>query len=102
MSRKLTYEYVYNYFNILKDEPLYENYIQSQKEAKESYKVWDTSKYAVDHIFPRIAFIDNNLDKIYNHKLIKEICNLRENLRIIPQKENSDKHAKYNQEEFMT
>ena len=64
-------------------------------------KIIDKNIYEIDHIFPRKAFIDNNLDNIHTPSIIKQICNLRENLRIIPHEENSDKRAKYNQEEFM-
>lgn len=91
---------LYN-INILYDEPLYENYIQSQNNAKLSNKNWDRTRYTVDHIFPRIAFVDNNLDKIYDVKLIKKICNSRDNLRIVSMEENSLKFSKYNQEEFI-
>jgi hypothetical protein len=87
--------------NILKDEPLYESYLLSQQEAKDSDKDWDTTKYSVDHIFPRIAFIDSNLDNLYNLTVIKEICNSRDNLRIILKEENGSKGGKYNQEEFI-
>lgn len=86
---------------ILVDEPLYKNYIQSQNKAKISDKNWDRTEYTVDHIQPRIAFIDNNLDILYDKKLIKEICNSRDNLRIISQKDNGSKLGKYNQEEFI-
>ena len=90
-----------NKIDILKDEPLYENYIQSQQEAKQSNKNWDRTKYTVDHIYPRKAFVDNNLDKIYELKVIKKICNSRDNLRIITEADNRDKWYKYNQQEFM-
>ena len=91
----------HNKLNILKDDPNYKNHIQSKKEAKLSDKLHDRSKYTVDHIFPKIAFIDNNLDKIYELKIIQKICNLRKNIRIILQEENRDKWYKYNREEFM-
>ena len=48
-----------------------------------------------------MAFIDNNLDKIYDVKIIKEICNSKDNLRIVNNKENKSKYNKYNQEEFI-
>lgn len=57
--------------------------------------------YQVDHIYPRIAFIDNNLDKLYDKRIIKKICNLRENLRIIKDDDNIIKSGKYNQEKFI-
>ena len=60
-----------------------------------------TNEYNIDHIFPRVAFIDNNLDRIYDKKLIYEICNSIDNLRIIPKEENTSKGGKYNQDEFM-
>jgi hypothetical protein len=75
--------------NTLKDDPNYETYLINK------------IKYSIDHIYPRVAFIDNNLDKEYNSKIVKQICNLRENLRIIPMNENKSKSGKYNQEEFM-
>ena len=87
--------------NILKDDPLYDNYIQSQTDAKESENIYEKTKYTVDHIQPRIAFVDNNLDKIYGEPLIKKICNSRENLRIISRKNNGSKGGKYNQEQFL-
>ena len=87
--------------HVLQDDPNYNNYIQSQNEAKLSDNVWSRTEYHIDHIFPRIAFIDNNLDKLYNQTIIKEICNLRENLRIVHQKENGSKSGKYNNDEFM-
>ena len=90
-----------NKLHVLSDDPNYINHIQSQKDAKASGNRWDRSDYTIDHIQPRIAFIDNNLDKKYDPVIIKEICNLRENLRIIPRTENGSKGGKYNQEEFM-
>lgn len=87
--------------NILKDDPNYNNYITSKKEAKESNRPHSRTKYAVDHIYPRTAFIDNNLDKIYDIKVIKEICNCRENLRIISYKDNLNKSGKYDNDKFM-
>lgn len=85
----------------LSDDPNYNNHIQSQKVAKVSSNRWARSDYTVDHIHPRVAFVDNDLDKLYDPIIIKEICNLRENLRIIPKEENGSKAGKYNQEEFM-
>lgn len=67
----------------------YHNYINNKK------------LYNIDHIFPRIAFIDNNLDELYDKKLIREICNSIDNLKIILKKDNESKGGKYNQEEFM-
>ena len=87
--------------SILNNDPNYNNYIQSQKEARLTDQYWDKTIYSIDHIFPRIAFIDNNLDVIYGDIFIKEICNLRENLRIITKEDNGSKGGKYNQEEFM-
>ena len=91
-----------NKLHTLSDDPLYTSYIHSQKQAKQSDNIHARSEYSVDHIQPRIAFIDNNLDNIYGDTIIKNICNLRENLRIISQKENRDKWSSYNQEEFMS
>ena len=89
------------HLHILKDDPLYESYIQSKIEAQESGKKHEKTKYTVDHIFPRVAFIDNDLDNIYGQTIIKEICNLRENLRIIPREENGSKGGKYTQDQFL-
>lgn len=76
-------------YKILNDDLNYNNYL------------YNKNLYNIDHINPRIAFIDNDLDKLYDKKIIKKICNLRENLRIITKEENLSKRAKYNQEEFM-
>ena len=75
--------------NVLKDDLNYDSYLNNKE------------YYSVDHIHPRIAFIDNDFDKLYDKQIIKEICNLRENLRIIPKELNGSKGGKYNQEEFM-
>ncbi len=75
--------------DILIDDLNYNNYIQ------------DKTIYDIDHIFPKKAFIDNNLDNIYNETLIKEICNSRDNLRIILRKENRSKSGKYDQQDFL-
>ena len=83
--------------NILNDDPLYNCYLQSKLFTNNRNK----PRYTVDHIYPRIAFIDNNLDNIYNKWVIKNICNSRENLRIISAKENGSKGSQYIQEEFM-
>lgn len=77
----------------LYNDPLYNNFIND---------VETPTKYTVDHIQPRIAFIDNDLDKLYDLNIIKEICNNTDNIRIIPRTENGSKGGKYNQEEFMT
>lgn len=79
---------------ILKDDTNYNNYIISKN-------IKSKTEYQVDHIYPRVAFIDNNLDIIYNKNLIKEICNSRNNLQIIHQTDNNYKAGKYIQEEFM-
>ena len=80
--------------NILSDDPNFNNYLEEK--TKNTKNMYD-----VDHIFPRTAFIDNNLDLIYDIKIIKEICNSRDNLRIINNKENKSKSSKYNQQEFL-
>lgn len=80
---------------ILHDDPNYENYKKLIKDKT------GRNIYSVDHIFPKIAFIDNDLDKLYKPDVIKEICNLRENLRIILNKDNNSKNGKYDQKEFM-
>jgi hypothetical protein len=87
--------------HILKDDPNYDNHLQSKHKAQLNPSRWAKSEYAVDHIFPRVAFIDNNLDNIHGGVLIKEICNLRENLRIINRKDNQTKAGKYSQEDFL-
>ena len=87
--------------HILNDDPNYTNHINSQIAAKASSNIWDRSDYTVDHIFPRKAFIDNDLDNIHGPLVVKNICNLRENLRIISRKDNGKKAGKYNQEEFI-
>lgn len=81
--------------DLLYDDPNYNSYIKNIKDK--------TGKniYSIDHIFPRIAFIDNDLDKIYKSYQIKEICNSKDNLRIILNSENNSKNGKYNQEEFL-
>ena len=61
----------------------------------------DNTKYNIDHIFPRKAFIDNDLDKVYDVSLIQKICNSPDNLRILPKKENLKKGSKYIQEDFI-
>lgn len=97
-SRKKRLKYLqfsYYHFNILNDDPMYKNYLKYKKESKDNI-------YSVDHIFPRVAFIDNNLDKIYDEKIIKRICNIRENLKIVTKKYNTAKSGNYNQKEFIT
>ena len=89
---------------ILKDDPLYVEYLVSYNEAKEKRlngEYHSKSKMVVDHIFPRIAIINNNLDIIYEMNLCQKIINLRENLRIISHEHNGFKGGKYNKEEFM-
>lgn len=97
-TRKIRSDYLkFNIKNIdiLKDDPNYYNYINNiGTQLKQN-------QYNIDHIYPRIAFIDNNLDEIYDIKIIKEICNLRENLQILPRFKNNSKHSKYIQEEFI-
>jgi hypothetical protein len=93
----------YKHEIILSDDPMYNLYIASKQiftQTKKS-KYGAKPKYSIDHIQPRIAFIDNDLDNIHGTKIIKKICNLRENLRIIPKEENGSKGGKYIQEEFM-
>jgi hypothetical protein len=94
-----------NKIQILRDDPNYDLYLSSYNEAEFQRKLtgnkYIKSIMSVDHILPRVAFIDNNLDEIYDKKVIKKICNLRENLRIIPKEENGTKSGKYNQDEFM-
>ncbi len=90
---------------ILKDDPNYDTYksakIKSKLESKLNNNPHVKCSMTVDHIFPRTAFIDNDLDLIHDSKIIQKICNLRENLRILPREENGSKGGKYDQEEFM-
>lgn len=58
----------------------------------------DRSKYEIDHIFPRIAFVNYNIDNYPD--LALELCNHKSNLRIILKDENRSKRGKYNKEEF--
>lgn len=78
-----------NNIDILKDDINYYNYKQ------------DRFNYNVDHIFPRKAFIDNDLDINYDMDIIYKICNSRNNLQIITKKANIKKHGKYNQKQFI-
>ena len=89
------------HINILKNDPNYKLHFQFDNEYKRKNNNVINKKYSVDHIFPRVAFIDNEFDKIYGEELCKKIANKRNNLRIIDQKYNSSKGGKYNQEEFM-
>jgi hypothetical protein len=72
-----------------------------QQDENYNNYLMNSDLYAVDHIFPRIAFVENNLDNLYEPKIVKAICNSLDNLRIILRKENSDKRAKYDTEKFM-
>lgn len=89
--------------DILKDDPNYDNFIYYKQFAKDNKKSMHELRniYSVDHIYPRIAFIDNDLDKKYDIKIVRKICNLRENLQILELSENVSKNGKYNQEEFI-
>lgn len=91
---------------ILNDDPNYEQFLLACEESKLKRKLTGNkhikSDITIDHIFPRIAFIDNDLDNIYGTNTIKKICNLRENLRIISKSNNCSKGGKYIQEEFMS
>jgi len=82
---KFNYKHIY----ILSDDPNYQDYLIN------------TDLYHVDHIFPRVAFIDYNIDKKYGIKFTKKICNSRENLKIITKEENLLKGGKYNQMDFL-
>ena len=68
-----------------------------------SYNEWitTTNKYHVDHIFPRVAFIDHDIDKKYGLEMTKKICNDIENLQLLPKHENLSKGKKYNDLEFL-
>jgi hypothetical protein len=90
--------------HILSDDPNYNDFLNNKYLAKHNRKHRHDLRniYEVDHIFPRAAFVDNDFDIKYDKAIIKSICNLRENLRIITRTENSDKRAKYNQDEFLT
>lgn len=92
------------HINILKDDPNYKTYIESFDKAKtkrNNGNNWIKVNFTVDHIFPRVAFVDNNFDKIYGEELCKKIANKRNNLRLITEKTNYSKGGKYNQEEFI-
>jgi len=78
-----------NDIDTLSDDPNYQDYLIN------------TDLYHVDHIFPRVAFIDYNIDKKYGIKFTKKICNSRENLKIITKEENLLKGGKYNQMDFL-
>lgn len=86
-------------YKFLSDDPNYEEYLLYKEKVKN--KEIQTNIYQVDHIQPRVAFIDNNLDNIYGALFIKRICNLRENVRIISEKDNKSKSFKYNQQDFL-
>jgi len=75
--------------SILKDDPLYESYIR------------DSFNYNIDHIFPRMAFIDFNMDNMFDYDLLKSICNSRENLQILSKSDNVSKRANYNKKDFL-
>jgi hypothetical protein len=57
--------------------------------------------YEIDHIFPRIAFIDNDIDFDYNIIIVKYIANLTENIQIILKEENSNKNGSYTKSDFI-
>lgn len=88
-KRSNTLQFNKKNINILYDDPNYNDILKTPE------------KYHIDHVFPRIAFIDNNLDTIYDHALIRKICNSRDNLKIIPRLENESKAGKYIQEDFI-
>ena len=93
-----------NKIDILKDDPNYEEYLKLNEESnieRTKGNIHHKTKMVVDHIYPRIAFIDSNLDIDYDKKIIKKICNSRDNLRIISKENNTSKGGKYNQEEFI-
>jgi len=75
--------------NILKDDPNYTEYLKNPE------------NFNIDHIFPRVAFIDYNIDKKFGLNICKELCNNIENLRIIPKEENLKKSCKYNHLDFL-
>lgn len=81
--------------NLIKNYNLYETYC-NPKSIK--YK---EILYEIDHIFPRIAFIDNNIDFNYNIIIVKYIANVTENIQIILKEENSTKNGSYNKDDFI-
>lgn len=85
--------------HILNDDSNYDIFLEYKEKSKN--KEIERNIYEIDHIHPKCAFVDNDLDIIYGSRLIQKICNLRENLRLIPHLENMSKHSKYIQEEFM-
>lgn len=68
-----------------------------------NFKLLDNNleTYNVDHIYPRMAFIDNDLDKLYENIIVKKICNSLDNLQILTKFDNQSKSCKYNHEEFI-
>lgn len=93
-----------NKINILKDDPNFNKYLKLHEESnieRTKGNIHHKTEMTVDHIHPRIAFIDNNLDNIYGKKVCQKIVNKRNNLRIISSKNNRSKGGMYNQEEFI-
>lgn len=73
----------------LSHDPNYNNYLNNPE------------KYEIDHIFPRKAFIDHNIDYKYGAEEAYKLCNDIENLQIITKTENRKKQAKYDELEFL-
>jgi len=74
------------------------NWIKENMQDDPNYNNWlkNSSKYVIDHIQPKCAFLKfylmyNNLD--FNE--LNTIANLRKNLRIITKKENDKKGSKF-------
>jgi len=78
-----------SHVDILKNDPNYQDYLINPE------------LYHIDHIYPRKAFIDHDIDKKYGLILAKQFCNDRENLRIISKEENLNKSSKYDEMEFL-
>lgn len=81
-------------FKLLENDILYNEFIKHKGNGLKNI-------YQIDHIYPRVAFIDNNLDKIYGIKICKYICNLQENLQILKYQDNRKKWFNYNEDEFI-
>ena len=80
--------------NNMKDDPNYKDFLNNNK------------LYSLDHIIPIKAFCDyiteNNLTENEEQiNLLKEIANIRTNLRLLKRKENISKGGKYNKEVFI-
>lgn len=88
LSKLLSFK-LYN-IDLLQDDINYNKYLKNKKD------------YNIDHVFPRVAFIDNELHLKYDMRTLRNICNSRDNLQIIPKIDNLKKSGKYNNSDFLT